>query len=369
MSKNRLVYLGMAIVLLVILSCNIPAPVNAPSASPTTILPITGLENLADTATLPPSPSAPSETPTYAVTHLMTPGNVSLAGNINYDVESQSNASLHRAPYGDVYRLNRLERPFTQTDMTYLPNIDIERFRITTDTNWDYVFIELIGTDPNDPLNIHYGVELDQNKDGFGEYLIWAQPPYATTWTTSGVTVYADANHDSAGLSAEQSDAPFSGNGYEKVIFDQGKGDDPDLAWVRIDPKNANTVEFAFKNTLPGKTFMWSVWADAGMKDLAKFSYNDRYTIEEAGSPQTDNLNYPIKALYAMDSTCRAAFGFKSNGYEPLICPTEAPPTREPGHPVTPGLPPPPACQPPPYCTGTWYIWHQDTCTCEEILY
>ena len=368
MSKNKLIYFGVVIVLLVILSCNLPAPNNAvPPASSTTILPITGPQSSADTATLPPP--APSETPTYVVTHLMTPGSVSLTGNINYDVESQSNASLHRAPYGDVYRLNRLERPFTQTDMTYLPNVDIERFRITTDTNWDYIFIELIGTNPNDPLNINYGVELDQNKDGFGEYLIWAQPPYATAWTTSGVTVYADTNHDSAGLSPEQSDAPFSGNGYEKIIFDQGKGDDPDLAWVRIDPKKANTVEFAFKRTLPGNTFMWSVWADAGMRDLAKFSYNDRYAIEDAGSPQTGNPNYPIKALYAMDSTCRAAFGFKSTGFEPLICPTEEPPTKKPGTPDPGGPTLVPPCQPPAGGCGLHHEWRQDLCQCIEILY
>lgn len=362
MSRHKHVYFGVVIVLLVILSCNLPAPNNAPPASSTTILPITGNQNPTETATSLP----PSATPTFAVTHLMTPNDVSLTGNINYDVESSGTGPEHRAPYGDVYRLNRLERPFTQMDMTYLPNVDIERFRITTDNNWDYIFTELIGTNPNDPLNISYGVELDQQRDGFGEYLIWAQPPYTTTWTTSGVTVYSDTNHDSAGLSAEQSDAPFSGNGYDKIIFDQGKGDDPDLAWVRLDPKNANTVEFAFKRTLPGNSFMWSVWADAGMKDFAKFSYNDRFTIEEAGSPQTDNLNYPIKALYAMDSTCRAAFGFKSNGYEPLICPTEEPPTRQP----SPGGPTlVPGCQRPAYCTGTWYVWHQDTCTCEEILY
>jgi hypothetical protein len=296
----------------------------------------------------------------------MTPGDVSLTGTINYDVESQSNASLHRAPYGDVYRLNRLERPFTQADMTYLPNVDIERFRITTDQNWDYVFIELIGSNPNDPLNINYGVELDQNLDGFGEYSIWAKPPFSTNWATNGVTVVQDTNHDSAGLSAEQSDAPFSGNGYDKIIFDQGRGDDPDLAWVRIDPINQNTVEFAFKRSLPGKSFMWSVWADTGLKDLAMFSYNDRYTIEQAGSPQTDNLNYPIKAVYAVDSTCRAAFGFKSTGFEPLICPVEEPPTKKPG-PGGPTLVP--GCQPPAGGCGNHWQWRQDICRCVEVLY
>ncbi|MCL4527932.1 MAG: hypothetical protein M1282_00775 [Chloroflexi bacterium] len=344
-------YPAVVIVLLIVLSCNLPAAIPTNNSTPT---------QLPNDAVTPP---ALPDTPTIAVTHLVSPADVSLRGNINYDVESQSNANLHRAPYGDVYRLNRLERPFTQSDMTYLPNLDIVRFRISSDDEWYYIFIELIGSNPNDPLNIDYGVEIDQNQDGFGDILIWARPPYSTTWATDGVSVYMDTNHDSAGLSAEQSDAPFSGNGYDTVVFDQGQGQDPDLAWVRIDPGLQNTVEFAFKQSLSGKAFMWSVWADGGLKNLSMFSYNDRYAIAEAGSPQTDNLNYPIKALYAMDSTCRAAFGFKSNGYEPLICPPETKPTKQPGEPP----PPSTVCARPSWCAGCTKQWDQATCTCIDL--
>ncbi len=362
MRSHKHLIIGVVVILFAILSCNLPTASNAPATQP---VPNSAQPQAQESLIPSAAPSIPVEasaTSTVAVTHLMTPADVSLTGVINYDVESQSNASLHRAPYGDVYRLNRLERPFTQTDMTYLPNVDIERFRITTDENWDYIFAELIGTNPNDPINIDYGVELDLNRDGFGDYLIWAAPPYSTTWTTNGVMVYSDSNHDSAGLSAEKSDAPFSGNGYDTVVFNQGQGQDPDLAWVRIDPKNSNVIEFAFKRTLPGKSFMWSVWADAGMRAPGKFSYNDLYTIEQAGSAQTDNLNYPIKALFAMDSTCRAAFGFQPNGYEPLLCPVEEVPTKKPG----PG-PTPVVCVRDPACAGCGYIWHQDTCTCEYL--
>jgi hypothetical protein len=97
------------------------------------------------------------------------------------------------------------------------------------------------------------------------------------------------------------------------------------------------------------------------------FSYNDRYTIADAGSPQTDNDEYPIKTLYAMDSTCRAAFGFNPTGYEPLVCPVPEQPTKKPAQPDQP--PPPAGCPAPPSCVGQWFIWHTDTCTCEEILY
>jgi len=60
------------------------------------------------------------------------------------------------------------------------------------------------------------------------------------------------------------------------VIFNQGQGDDTDLAWARIDPQNPNTVDFAFKQSLAGPSFMWGVWADAGLKNPGKFNYNDR---------------------------------------------------------------------------------------------
>jgi hypothetical protein len=324
MSSQKRLYFFFTILLLV-LACNLPLGAsNTPESVPS---------QQAVSQLTPASVHAPAS-------HLATPSDVSLTGNIDYDVESQTTSALHRAPYGDVYVLNRLERPFTQNDMTYLPDVDIVRFRLSSDDAWYYVFIELIGNNPNDPLNIDYGVEIDQNKDGFGEILIWAHPPYSTQWTADDVSVYTDTNHDSAGVSAEKSDAPFSGNGYDTVIFDQGQGQDPDLAWVRIDPHNANVVEFAFKKSLPGKTFMWGVWADALLRNPAMFSYNDRYTIDQAGSPQKENSYYPLKALYAMDSTCRAAFGFKPTSYEPLICP----PLTQPASTKGPKEPPPQTC-------------------------
>lgn len=315
-------------ILLLVLACNLPFTAsNTPESVP------------------PPQVSASQPAPVVVnapVSHQVTPGDVSLTGGINYDVESQTTSALHRAPYGDVYDYNRLERPFTQNDMAYLPDVDIVRFRLDSDDTWYYIFIELIGNNPNDPLNIDYGVEIDQDKDGFGDILIWAHPPYSTQWATDGVSVYTDTNHDSAGISAEKSDAPFSGNGYDTVIFDQGKGQDLDLAWVRIDPKNTNVVEFAFKKSLPGKAFMWGAWADALLRNPAMFSYNDRYSISQAGSPQKENSYYPLKALYAMDSTCRIAFGFKPTGYEPLLCPpiTQPVPTKQPQEPNPTACPP-----------------------------
>jgi hypothetical protein len=352
-----------SILLILILACNLPS--SAPTLRPSPQAASSSASN--PTATLQASTSAPADTPTSTVTHLTTPADLNTKGTLNYDVDSSGTASDHRAPYGDSYNINLFERPFTQKDMSYVPSLDINTFQITSDDNFYYVFITLIGNQPNDPINIDYGVEIDKNHDGFGDVLVWAQPPYTTQWTTNGVKVYTDPNHDTGGASAEKSDAnattvaPYPGDGYETVIFDSGKGEDADLAWVRIDPKNANVIDFAFKKSLAGTSFMWGAWADAGLKNPSMFNYNDRFTPAQAGSPVASSQYYPINMIYAVDNTCRAAYGFKPTGYEPGLCPTNAPPSK-PGGPPQPACPvsPPPSCQPPAFWFGP------PTCYCEQ---
>jgi len=274
-------------------------------------------------------------TPTSAVTHLTTPEDVSPGGNFNYDVESSGTAAEHRAPYGDSYRLNLFERPFTQSVMDYLPELDIVTFRLSQDSNWDYVFIELVGGDMNSQIVVDYGVEIDQDRDGHGDILVWAQPPYTTGWSTNTVRVYTDSNNDTGGASPEKSDAPFPGDGYDTIVFDQGQGNDSDLAWVRLDPHTPSSVQFAFKRTLPGNSFMWGVWADAGLRDPAKFNYNDRFTEAEAGSPEVNEKDYPIKAVSQVDDTCWVPIGFVPNGYEPHLCPPLEPPSTKSAKPTS----------------------------------
>jgi hypothetical protein len=76
---------------------------------------------------------------------------------------------------------------------------------------------------------------------------------------------------------------------------------------------------------------MLGVLADAGLKDPTQLDYVDRFKAEDAGSPVRDNKYYPIKDLFLVDNVCRAPFGFKSNGYEPQLCPsTEPPATKRP---------------------------------------
>ena len=331
--KRSYIPLAVIVLLATILSCNLPsAAATQPPSTPQAASPAVATipESTASPTSLAAT-SAPAATSTPSITHTITPADINPKGALNYDVDSSGTAAQHRAPYGDSYNINLFERPFTQKDMTYIPSLDINTFQITSDTSFYYVFINLIGNNPNDPINIDYGVEIDKNHDGFGDVLVWAQPPYTTQWSTNGVKVFTDTNHDTGGASAEKSDAnattvaPYPGNGYETVIFNQGQGDDPDLAWVRIDPKNANVVDFAFKQSLSGPSFMWGVWADAGLKDPSKFNYNDRFTNAQAGSPIASSPFYPINAIYAVDNTCRAVLGFKPTGYEPGLCPPLSP--------------------------------------------
>jgi len=348
MKRNKSFFL-FVILIIIILACNLPAQNQAKS----TEIP----------AAINPNPSlAPVS---IGITHSSQPANITDIGPIAYDVDDKGTASEHRAPYGDVYEYNRLERPFTQSDMSYLPDVDILHFYITSDSTWYYVTIELIGSNPAGGLQADYGVELDLDLDGHGDTLIWAKPPYTAQWSTDRVTAYSDTNNDVGGPSPTKSDAPYSGNGYDTQIFDSGNGQDPDLAWVRIAPSSPTTIQFAFKQSVAGTSFMWGVWADDGYRDVTKFSYNDFFTEAEAGSPQKDNSFYPVKQLFAVDSTCRMAFGFKPTGYEPLICPpiVQPAPTKKPNQPDQP--PPPGGCPPHPPCA---YSWIEATCQCIVII-
>ncbi len=211
--------------------------------------------------------TTPLPTNTPVITHVDFPASSVDTGSIVYDVESSGTGPEKRAPYGDSYDIYRMERPFTE-DMTYIPDMDIHTHNVKITNDWIYVSIELIGTDTNNPIGINFGVELDLDADGFAEFIIWANPPYTPEWSTLGVQVFNDKNHDTGGLSAEKSDAPFDGNGYEEKIFDSGVGDDPDLAWVRVNAGRQATVQFAFKKSLAGSSFMLGVLSDTHLKDV-----------------------------------------------------------------------------------------------------
>jgi hypothetical protein len=357
MKKRTVIYASLSAMLLASLACNLAVPASGdpgvgpsapdlPAASP--VQP-GAIPAGAGSATPPPLVAT-----VMASQHEMTPANVGAAGALNYDVESSGTGPEHRAPYGDSYNINLFERPFTPTEMNYLPALDINTFQLSEDANWYYISIDLIGGDPNDEMGISFGVELDTDHDGYGDYLVWAQPPYGPDWLAETVQVYQDTNHDTGGASAEKSDAVYPGTGYDKLIFDRGQGDDKDLAWARANPQVSAAIQIAFKRSLAGNAFMWGVWADAGLRDPALFNYNDRYLEEQAGSPEKSEKYYPISSIAQVDNTCWPAYGFKPLGYEPHLCPSLEPrPTKQKQVPT----PQDPGCVPWWVCLDLDIVW------------
>ncbi len=349
-----------------------PLETFTPTTHQTSILPVA----VADTPTVPSATSAPQAIITATsqsvieVQHSQFPAESFNEGKINFDVQSRDTAPEKRAPYGDSYDLNIFERPFLQ-DMTYLPELDIATFSLRQTDLWYYVSINLIGSDPNHPAGIWYGVELDQDRDGIGDYIIVASPPYPDQWSAQGVRVYADENHDTAGDSPSRSDAPFTADGYETLIHDgsQSSNADPDLVWVRHYAERS--IQFAFKRSWAGESFMFGILTDAGLKDVARMDYNDRFSFAEAGSPVRSHPNYPLQAIFGVDNTCRGAAGFTPKGYEPRICAALVPPTVTPTLVTATPTPDPLVCQPPPEgCppdAPNW--WPAPHCACSLTPY
>jgi hypothetical protein len=344
-----------AIAALALLACSLGAAI-APRPEPTL-----GFSVPPAPVLTPGGPGAAEVTATASVTHVMLPSAPPTGGKLVYDVVCKDTAAEKRAPYGDSYNINRLSRPFKQ-DMTYVPDLDIAAYTVSSDSTWWFVSIELVGSNPNNELGINYGVELDLDHDGFGDYLILAHPPYGADWDTAPVQIFKDTNHNTGGLSGEKSDAPLDADGYDALIFNGGVGDaDPDLAWVRVLTGSPAKVQFAFKKSWSGVVFMLGTLADAGLKDPKQLDYVDRFTLPEAGSPVRDNSNYPLKALYLVDNTCRAAFGFKASGGEPQLCPNIVP--EAPGKPGPTVVGP---CQP--QSCGSGSTWEgEPVCGCVQV--
>jgi hypothetical protein len=349
MRTPKTLYLYLAFTLVLGVACSLSSLASAPPAE----LPATA------------APTSPPVQTTSVPDHLMEPAeSVPVPAKWIDDVESSGTGPEGRAPYGDSYKLNRFERPFSR-DMTYVADLDIKKFGLSEDTDWYYVSMQLIGQDPNNTVEIDYGAEIDLNADGFGDYIVWAHPPYTANWDTSMVQIFKDSNGDSAGQSATRSDAVFDGNGYDTLVFDGSAQNnaDPDLAWVRMSEEQTTVIQIAFKKSLTGPKFMLGVVADGGLKDVSKFDYADHFTEADAGSSVKNNRYYPLGAVYAMDNTCWEAYGFKTTGYEPKLCQPILQPV-----PTSSGGGSDSACSQPPDCNGDEPgsgNYNPDTCSCE----
>ncbi len=241
------------------------------------------------------------------------------------DPDSSPFATKKLVSSGEKFVRGLYERPFNAITMdTYFPYLDIIDTQGFKDDTWGFATITMSGTDANGKLPGKYGVELDLNRDGRGEWLILVTNPASTDWTTQGVQAWNDANGDVGGGVPTVADEDPAGDGYEALVFDQGKGDKLDGARVRVSAEDPRTITIAFKLSLIGDpdSFAMGAWAGAASLDPSLFDLNDHMTHIEAGSPLPDLYVYPLKKLAEIDNTCRMAIGFVPTGKEPGLCET-----------------------------------------------
>ncbi len=313
----------------------------SPSAAATPPPAVAGVGSPSPTATATPSPT---------VVHQVTPGEPRYAERL-WDATCEQSAT--QGPpivplRGDDYFVNLYERPFDpETQANYAPELDIRRADIGSDGEWVYVTLELVGPPPQgQPTGVAYGVELDLDLDGRGEWLLWAHAPLSTQWQVAGVRLFHDTNDDVGQARACRADPPQRGDSYDALVFDAGQGPDPDAAWVRWVPKARPQVQFALHYPVIDRdpAFMWWVWADRGVDQPTWMDYHDHFRPEEAGSPFPNNRYYPAKAVAQVDNTCHWVFGFQPTGDEPCICAGNFPTrTPSPTPTFTPTPPPPKA--------------------------
>jgi predicted small secreted protein len=264
-----------------------------------------------------------------AVQHTLIPASPPTSGGEKWgDHSTLSSLNEVRALVGDRFSEGRFERPYNANTMdVYFPHLDIDRAVVyPQDATWVYAVITMVGRDANNAFTGQYAIELDLDRNGLGEYLIMVDHPSSTDWTTQGVRVYKDGNADIGGVDPFIADSiGAASDGYEVLLFDQGTGDDPDLAWVRLDPEDPSSFQIAYKQSLLAGVVKYTAGLWAGTRlDPALFDYDDHLTHERAGAANPEFANYyPIKELAEFDNTCRYAIGYDATGLEPGICPVQ----------------------------------------------
>jgi hypothetical protein len=318
LSKKHFLWVILPLPLMIALACNLTAAATHPTISTSGEVP-PGV--MGTTADLPGAVATGTPTSTPVFSGAMPgdpPGKMYWIDDINE--QPDGNGGFARG--GDNFDENDLERPYNK-DMAYRRDLDILGGMISKDTTWFYVTIQLVGQNSTDSkMDANYGVELDLNLDGRGEFVIWALPPFTSQWTRSGAKIYGTSTNQVGGPHPMISDAPWTGLTYDLQKFVGATDFVQNGAWARVSPMNPNNIEIAFNLQMVGAPakLMWGVWADDGIKDPSKFDYNDTFTRAAAGVPYAADANYPPKAVFAVDNTCRGWFGFEPTGEIPGSC-------------------------------------------------
>ncbi len=273
-----------------------------------------------DPTSAPTLPPAPPE-PTATLAHITLPGTPTyLPAQVIQDcalgytfTAGQPGALVSSC---DSWKINLLERPLQTGSLNYTPYLDIEMAQFGADSAWFYGRMRLYAAGmPEDGSALQYFFELDLDFNGRGDILVSVQdlPLGATDWTVAGVRAWQDTNADVGSQTPIRSDAERSGDGYDRLVFDQGYGADPDLVWARRSPDGDKYIELAFKPALLGgdSSFSWWAWALQGDFDPGLFDLVD-------GSLEA----------YQLDNTCMLGFNGTLQGF-PNQCntaqPTQAP--------------------------------------------
>lgn len=347
-TKNARKYLSMLALIILTLACSLP------STTPTESAPL-------DVTEAPAESAPPTET---VIQHNNIP--VSLPEKQSgeaADFDSSKVLSNNTLIGGDRFTFSRFERPFNAETMdTYFPQLDIVGTQISQDDTWIYASITMHEITASSSASEKYAVEIDTNINGKGDWLIIGLKPVSTDWVVNGVQIFQDTNQD-VGLelpTLTDENTNLTSDGFETKVFDQGQGNDPDSAWIRISPSNPNIIEFAIKQSAieSPKKYLIGMWAGTTLLDPANFDINDKFTHEQAGAADAGlQIYYPIKAVSEIDNSCRMAVGFQPTGKEPGLCAQLIPFVNGVG-------PTPPAgCQV--EACGAEYTWNPQTCSCE----
>ncbi len=337
MKKTNAICLSLLIALsLILTSCNLPTSIESEEEETAETITIEAEEETeVEEATEEPvveetEEETATEEPTE-VTHNITPGEPGWVSKYFFDTDASKNAGAGYVTQGDDFVANLFERPFTESEMVYRPDIDINKTEISSDSNFFYVTLYLNDTHPDGGLQGMYAVEIDSDRDGRGDLLVIADHPTSTTWDIMGVSVHKDPNGDVGGASIMRPDASYGGDGYEQVVFSNQVLDDPDVAWARVTTGDPPSVTLAFKKSLVDRgTFVWGVWAADSMLDPALIDLHDNFTQTQAGSPYQSQSNYPLAAINLVDNTCRETFGFEAEDPIAGLCYVPEEPTATP---------------------------------------
>jgi len=352
-TKNSKFTMALLSIIAAVLACNVPGSATEIPATPP---PATEVVTVVK-ATSPP----PTEIP---IQHQVFPVNLpeNRSGHAS-DHNSSLTANQNKSNGGDRFTLEQFERPFNANTMdVYHPNLDIIDTFVYQDDTWLYGTIQVVDRSAASASPYRFAMQLDTEADGKGEFLVMALNPSSTDWSVQGVQVFVDSNSDVGDLTAMFTDENASnGDGFETMLFDQGKGDDPDVAWVRAAPEDPNIVQLAIKRSVLNNTFVYMVnmWTGYGMLDPKLFDYSDHFTHDQAGAADPGFPNfYPIKSIFELDNSCRMAVGFQPTGNEPGLCPVLSP--------VAPDNAPPGCQLNDAICAqmGPGYYFDAPTCTC-----